>query len=51
MTKIFDTSSLLLTENLLEEKCNIVITNITLKELEQIKNSNNKDSNIKYSAR
>lgn len=51
MTKIFDTSSLLLTENLLEEECNIVITNITLKELEQIKNSNNKDSNIKYSAR
>ena len=50
-TKIFDTSSLLLVENLLEETCNIVITNITLKELEQIKNSNNKDSNTKYSAR
>lgn len=53
MTKIYDTSSLLLVADDIfdkqEEK--IVITSITLKELERIKTSANKDSNIKYAAR
>ena len=52
MTKIFDTSSLLmLTDSLFNSTDKIVITSITLKELERIKTAANKDSNIKYSAR
>lgn len=54
MTIIFDTSSLLLlADNLFREQRNnhIVITSITLKELERIKTSANKDANIKYAAR
>lgn len=52
MTKIYDTSSLLLiADRLFEEDCNIVITSITLKELERIKTSANKDANVKYAAR
>lgn len=54
-TKIFDTSSLLLLagddEKLFSQADNIVITNITLKELENIKTSFNKDASIKYAAR
>ena len=53
MMKIFDTSSLLLISDSLfeDEKNSIIITNITLKELENIKTSANKDANIKYAAR
>ena len=52
MTTIYDTSSLLLlADNLFEQKDKIVITSITLKELERIKTSANKDANIKYAAR
>lgn len=52
MTKIYDTSSLLLVgDNLFENDVNVVITSITLKELERIKTSANKDANIKYAAR
>lgn len=52
-TKIYDTSSLLLinAEQLFEEDCNVVITSITLKELERIKTSANKDADVKYAAR
>ena len=54
-TKIFDTSSLLLLagddNNLFSQADNIVITNITLKELESIKTAYNKDASIKYAAR
>ena len=55
ITKIYDTSSLLLIEdfdklfNNPEER--VVITSITLHELEQIKISTNKDPSIKYAAR
>jgi len=52
MTKIYDTSSLLLiTDDLLQSKDKIVITSITLKELERIKTSANKDTSVKYTAR
>lgn len=53
MTKIYDTSSLLLTDetSLFDPNFNTVITSITLKELERIKTSANKDANIKYAAR
>lgn len=54
MTIIYDTSSLLLLANNLfkqKHKHHIVITSITLKELERIKVSANKDANIKYAAR
>ena len=52
MTKIYDTSSLLIkAEEIFETNDKIVITNITLKELEIIKTSANKDLNIKYAAR
>jgi len=52
MTKIYDTSSLLIkAEELFNTNDKIVITNISLKELENIKTSTNKDSNIKYIAR
>lgn len=52
MTKIYDTSSLLIkAEEIFETNDKIVITNISLKELENIKTSANKDSSIKYAAR
>lgn len=52
MTKIYDTSSLLLlAEDLFETNDRIVITSITLQELEDIKVAVNKDANIKYAAR
>ena len=52
MTKIYDTSSLLLlAEDLFETNDRIVITSITLQELEDIKVAANKDANIKYAAR
>ena len=55
MIKFFDTSSLLLVaDKLFQEECQnekIIISSISLKELENIKNSNTKDPHIKYSAR
>lgn len=51
MKKFYDTSSLLLTTNLFEqntEENEIIISSITLKELEYIKTSSNKDYDIKY---
>lgn len=52
MTKIYDTSSLLIkAEEIFNLDDKIVITNITLKELESIKTSANKDQSIKYAAR
>lgn len=46
----YDTSSLLkLNDNLFDEK--FMISSITIKELENIKNSTNKDADIKYAAR
>lgn len=49
----YDTSSLLLRANNLfeDDNENIVISSITLKELENIKTSGNKDADVKYSAR
>ena len=51
--KFYDTCSLLLkANNLFDEKdVKIVISSITLQELEDIKSSYNKDPEIKYSAR
>ena len=50
--KFYDTSSLLLkTDTLFEENEYFCISSITLHELEYIKNSFNKDPDIKYSAR
>lgn len=50
--KFYDTSSLLLkAENLFEEDKKIIISSITLEELEQIKTSATKSADIKYSAR
>lgn len=50
--KFYDTCSLLLKAgNLFEEDSNIVISSITLKELENIKVSANKDPDVKYAAR
>lgn len=50
--KFYDTCSLLLkADTLLEETDPIVISSITLNELENIKTSNNKDADIKYAAR
>lgn len=53
MINIYDTSSLLLADDsfLLNSNSHNVITTITLKELERIKTSANKDANIKYKAR
>lgn len=52
MTKIYDTSSLLIkAEEVFDTDNKIIITNITLKELENIKTSANKDQSIKYTAR
>ena len=50
--KFYDTSSLLLkADKLFEEEENIVISSITLNELENIKTSQNKDPDVKYAAR
>ena len=51
--KFYDTCSLLLKTNHLfdEENVKVVISSISLQELEDIKTANNKDSEIKYSAR
>ena len=51
--KFYDTSSLLLAQNNLfkDENIRVVISSITLNELEHIKTSQNKDSNIKFTAR
>lgn len=51
--KFYDTCSLLLKANNLfdEENVKIIISSITLQELEEIKTASNKDSEIKYSAR
>lgn len=52
ITKIYDTSSLLLlSEELFNTGEKIVVTSVTLQELENIKVSTNKDANIKYAAR
>lgn len=50
--KFYDTSSLLIDgESIFEEKKPFIISSITLKELENIKTSLNKDAETKYSAR
>lgn len=51
--KFYDTCSLLLKTNHLfdEEDTKVVISSISLQELEDIKTANNKDAEIKYSAR
>ena len=51
--KFYDTCSLLLKTNHLfdEEDVKVVISSISLQELEDIKTANNKDADIKYSAR
>ena len=50
--KFYDTSSLLLKANsLFTDNIPFAISSITLKELEEIKTSSNKDPNIKYAAR
>ena len=51
--KFYDTSSLLLKAGTLfdENEEKFAISSITLKELEEIKTSFNKDANIKYAAR
>ena len=51
--KFYDTCSLLLKTNHLfnEENVKVVISSISLQELEDIKTANNKDTEIKYSAR
>lgn len=51
--KFYDTCSLLLKANNLfdEDDVQVVISSITLQELEDIKNANNKDAEVKYSAR
>lgn len=53
MYKFYDTCSLLMAVDtfLQEEEYTPVISSITLKELENIKTSSNKDADIKYSAR
>ena len=50
--KFFDTCSLLLKANhLWDEDCHIVLSSITLEELEHIKTSINKDPDVKFAAR
>lgn len=53
MTKIYDTSSLLVLsdDELFQSDVKTIITNITLKELENIKTSPYKDISVKYQAR
>ena len=49
--KFYDTCSLLLkVDNLWEDNVVVVLSSITLEELENIKTSNSKDSTIKYKA-
>lgn len=48
----YDTSSLLLaSEDIFNSEDRVIISSITLKELERIKTAANKDSEIKYAAR
>ena len=51
--KFYDTCSLLLKANSLfdDEDAKVIISSITLQELEDIKTANNKDAEVKYSAR
>jgi hypothetical protein len=49
--KFYDTCSLLLKAGDLFNEENFTISSITLQELENIKNSSNKDEDVKYSAR
>ena len=51
--KFYDTCSLLLKANSLfdDENVKVIISSITLQELEDIKTANNKDAEVKYSAR
>ena len=50
--KFYDTSSMLiLRDELFEEANKFAISSVTLQELENIKTSDNKDSEIKYAAR
>ena len=50
--KFYDTSSLLVkAHNLFEDEEEVIISSITLNELEKIKNSSNKDPEVKYAAR
>ena len=50
--KFYDTCSLLLkVDTLFEEESHIVISSITLNELENIKTATNKDPDVKYAAR
>ena len=52
MTKFYDTNALLfLQSDILKQKEKFIISNITLKELEQIKTSGTKDEEIKWLAR
>ena len=52
MYKFYDTCSLLLKANhLWDEDCTLVISSITLEELEHIKTSANKDPDVKFAAR
>lgn len=50
--KFYDTSSLLLAgQTIFDKDENFIVSSITLKELEEIKNSSNKNEDIKYQAR
>ena len=50
--KFYDTCSLLLkADNLWDENSQLVISSITLEELENIKTAANKDADVKYAAR
>ena len=51
MFNFYDTSSLLLKGNEIKKEDNIVISSITLQELENIKTSMNKSPEVKYQAR
>ena len=52
MNNFYDTSSLLLNyDHLFRSEEHLFVSSVTLKELERIKTSANKDSNIKYHAR
>ena len=52
MSKFYDTCSLLLdANNIFKNKEKFIISSVTLEELEEIKVSSNKDSDIKYAAR
>ena len=51
MFNFYDTSSLLLVGNQIRKEDNIVISSITLQELENIKTSMNKSPEVKYQAR